>query len=239
MLALGDHGARVSNRSAREDKAMLPAKLAENMGSIRLADPLRDQTAVSYRSDTWSWNLADDPDLEYVARRCPGSISRQDLIELADQAAPYVTESGVRRLFIGVMIWGYGSVGYGAWRTSQALATPDCTSILQQVFQLVGNKRTAPAYEMLQLAWCGTSFASKFLYFSGMGCGVERYPLILDSRVLNALARIVPDSSRYRSSGSQGYLQYVDDAHEWADEIGCQAHNIEYWLWQWGKAALR
>jgi len=138
-------------------------------------------------------------------------------------------------MFLGVMLWGFGTVGYGAHRTRLMLSSPGCLDTLARAFDLLGRDDVAAAYRTIRsagISMCGTSFATKLLYFAGKGCGMTRYPLILDNRVHEALSKQLEPgaySSLSRDSAAS-YCRYVTQMHEWAAAIGCEAHNIEFYL---------
>ena len=65
------------------------------------------------------------------------------------------------------MLWGYGTVGYGPWRTQRMFATPDSGDMLQRAFGLIAENRIEEAYSGFRLDRCGPSFFTKFFYFAG------------------------------------------------------------------------
>ena len=46
---------------------------------------------------------------------------------------------------------------------------------------MIAENRIEEAYNGFCLDRCGSSFFTKFFYFAGFGCGLPRYPLILDA----------------------------------------------------------
>ncbi len=214
---------------------MIPDVLKRSQAEIQTTDPTGQ--AIEYPVNTWRRHLNPDEDLEYLALKCPSPIARRDIFELAAVAKASPSHHAVRRLFIGIMLFGYGTVGYGPWRTKQMLTTYQADSVLQQSFGLVLQRRLEEAYSLLsRLRYCKSSFITKFLYFAGFGVGMKDYPLILDQNVEKALRENVGmDVSHFVNASRQdpkGYLRYVDTMHSWARELDCEAHNIEYFLWR-------
>ncbi len=140
----------------------------------------------------------------------------------------------IRRVFLGAMLWGYGTVGYGPWRTRRMLFTPDSGNMLKKTFDLIAENRIEDAYSGFRLDWCGPSFFTKFFYFSGFGPGSRRYPLILDAVVRKSLMSLADvDHSDFALTSRwdpRGYTRYIQVMHEWAQELNCEAHNIELFL---------
>jgi len=227
------HGSSVFN--AMSLTMTLPQALRDAQAS--LPDP--DAHRVSYRVDAWRRLFAGDPDLEDLAARYPHTLSRADVAGIAQAALRGATP--IRRAFLASMIWGYGTVGYGAFRTARMLRTPDAAGQLARASSSVTAGRLADATEDFALQGCGLAFVSKFLYFIGLGSGQKPLPLILDSRVEAAVASLGVDLTqlareraqraghRY-SLSTRRYLAYVDLANAWAQQIACRPDQIEMWL---------
>ena len=208
---------------------MLPETLKTAKAQIECLKP--ETQSISYSVETWSRHLAPDQDLEFLALTCPRQISRGDLFRLAANARGSGSLEDIRRVFLGAMLWGYGTVGYGPWRTRQMLSTPDSGEMLQRTFGMIAENRIEEAYNRFCLDRCGSAFFTKFFYFAGFGCGLPRYPLILDAYVRKSLGSFADvdlvSASRW---DPQGYTRYVRAMHEWAQELNCEAHNIELFL---------
>jgi len=207
---------------------MIPDVLKRSQAEIRQTDPTGQ--AIEYPAETWRRHLNPEEDLEYLVVKCPSPIARRDIFELSAVAKASLSLHAVRRLFIGTTLFGYGTVGYGPWRTKQMLTTYLANSILQRSFGLVLERRLVDAYQVLsQLRYCKSSFVTKFLYFAGFGVGMKDYPLILDQNVEKALRTSIGMEISHQDP--KGYLRYVDAMHSWARELDCEAHNIEFFLW--------
>jgi len=208
---------------------MLPEKLKKAEVIIQRLQP--ETQSISYSVEKWQRYLGPDQDLEFLAPTCPCQISRGDLFRLAANARGSGSLEDIRRVFLGAMLWGFGTVGYGPWRTQQMLATRDSGEMLQSTFDLIAENRIEEAYRGFGLDWCGSSFFTKFFYFSGFGCRLPRYPLILDAYVRKSLGSFAEvdfvSASRW---DPRGYVRYIQVMHEWAQELNCEAHNIELFL---------
>jgi hypothetical protein len=143
-------------------------------------------------------------------------------------------------VFIGSMIFGYGTVGYGPSRVGRVVR--ENPNLLEKLF----NQYTAAA-NGAQTSWkshtkkdrvkyLGPAFATKFAYFAARHQGSQGcIPLIADintSWALWSLAKI-PRSIELRRS----YNAYVELAHRWGAEISGDhgADEIERALFDIGK----
>ena len=115
----------------------------------------------------------------------PENISREDIAEFVKNAIS--GQGSIRKVFIATMIWGYGTVGYGAWRTAKMLAAERSQEMIEKSFNLVLDGKYIDAYEMFSLPRCGHTFLTKYLYFVGLGGNAKPMPLILDSVVSNCI----------------------------------------------------
>ena len=199
-----------------------------------LPDP--DAHRVSYNVDAWRRLFAGDPDLEALAARYPRTLSRADVAGIARAALQGATP--IRRAFLASMIWGYGTVGYGAFRTARMLRTPDALGQLDRAAAATTAGRLGEAVERFGLQGCGLAFVSKFVYFVGMASEERPLPVILDARVEAALTTLGVDLTQLaRSRGphagprwsltTRRYLTYVDLVDNWARQLACRPDQIE------------
>jgi len=208
---------------------MLPEKLKKAKVQIESLQP--ETQSISYSVEVWRRHLEPDQDLEFLALTCPCQISRGDLFRLAANARRSGSLEDIRRVFLGAMLWGYGTVGYGPWRTWRMLATPDSGEMLQRTFGIIAENRIEEAYNGFCLDQCGSSFFTKFFYFAGFGYGLPQYPLILDAYVRKSLGSFADvDLVTASLRDPRGYTRYIQVMHEWAQELNCEAHNIELFL---------
>jgi hypothetical protein len=226
----------------------VPERLIRFRATIQATEP--DRQLIPYRKETWKRQFSGDADLEYIFRKYPHQISRGDITELVREAQQQVDARLIRRVFLASMIWGYGTVGYGAWRTCAMLRNPRALHVLQTTFSLVTSGNFTEAYEGFSLRWCGPAFFTKYFYFVGLGCEVEPRPLILDAVVANSLERLLKrdlvrvdlselvkvmgrdERGKITTVGcyAQGYQKYVTLFNQWADQLQCRPDSIELFL---------
>jgi hypothetical protein len=218
-------------------KQDIPVRLLAEKSALLVPDNHR----VSFYASTWLNRFANDRDLNELIQKYPQQISRAEIADLANQVL--AGSENVRKVFLATMIWGYGTVGYGAYRTSMMLSDTDSQRIIEESFRLVSIGKYIDAYKMFALPKCGAAFFTKYFYFVGLGTNVSPLPLILDSVVANSLVQLGIDiarlarftkntSGRITSIGkyADGYSQYVEMMNHWANEIGCRPDSIEKWL---------
>ena len=124
-------------------------------------------------------------DRERVRRACAGAGASKDSAIAA---------------FLATMAWGYGNVGYGAWRVAQAFKDRDPGRKLLDVAVVLNSDGPQAAYRLMagasRLHRIGLSFGTKFLYFADSGRHARR-ALILDALIaewlrLNTAFRVNP-----------------------------------------------
>ncbi len=212
---------------------MIPKNISIKSNEIRNLDPCNIQ--IKYYIDTWRKNIGKNQNLEYIAEKYPYSITRNDLFEEAKEADRTGHINNITRLFIGTMIWGYGTGGRGSWRTRDMINTEGFEVTIFNTFKYISNNNVEQAYRNFKLNQCRASYFTKFFYFIGYGVGIKNYPLILDNCVYENLKEKIKevdvDKYSHRSYWTlEGYLNYITDVHEWAEEMKVPAHNIEYFL---------
>ena len=225
------------NFFALEEENMIPQELLRQKLKIMKSNP--NSQTISYYTDTWRKHLGSNPYFGIISNKFPGEISRGDLFQLAAQAKQSNDLNDIMILFISTMIWGYGTTGYGAWRTSEMLSSPNAEDIIKQTFELIKSNNIIEAYNIQRLKRCGPPFFTKYFYFIGFGCNLLEYPLILDTKVYNALKdKIKIEISQFVKASTwwypEGYISYVQSMHNWAKSLEVEAHNIEYFLFSIG-----
>jgi hypothetical protein len=152
-----------------------------------------------------------------------------------------------------VMIWGYGTVGYGAHRTSLMLAARSAVEKLSAGASYVAKGDLANACLYFRNAGAlpqfGWSFFTKYFYFVAAAAGTKPMALILDgvdktSGVAGGMKQLADsgdaeaeESMRLWWSSSDricaaGYAQYVQLVNRWAGLIGCRPDAVEMALWK-------
>jgi len=182
--------------------------------------------------------------------------TRKRLKALADSLGPpnghgrlFITRSQVfaRRdpvdLFLAAMAWGYGTNGYGPWRTAQ-IVNPEGRNREASIRGMVDASRRAwdpDKPEALLRAWesgagkirgLGPAFASKVAYFALYAPDKGTGPLIVDRNTtwsVWALGDIW--DSRYSSAKYGAYVRWCE---RWAVKLGRHSHDVERALFSLG-----
>lgn len=200
---------------------------------------IRREAWGRYKLDGWTKYFPQDADFMVFTNRFPSPLARQTFCEIEQKDAP-----NLRQLFFAAMIWGYGTVGTGAWRTDKMLATLESEAKIESAFELVRQGRVADAYRALNLYWCGPSYISKFLYACGLCSGAMPLPVILDSVVAGTLSALLEkhghDHREFFKLGKDGMPQYFPEGYEryvlmlndWARQLHVQADEIELYLFE-------
>ena len=217
-----------------------PQFLIDNVNQIRVIDPVNHEIPYDFRkwyewlNDNQYWDaFAADFNHEVIARG-----------DLFAYALNHDDNDDWQNVFyIATMVWGYGVVGYGPWRTLRGLNQGNLTEHLTQVFNYIANDELENAYHFVNINYCGPAFFTKLFYFFGRN-QVENYPLILDSVIANRLEvqlGLNPiDYARFSRNRHgqivalrkyrEGYIEYVNDMHAWAYDLQCSADQIELFL---------
>lgn len=209
--------------------AMLPTRPVPD--ALRLALASWDnrgrpaQTGSTWSLAGWQRTL---PTYASTLASLPNPIARPDVAALAadgDRSIDAATDS-----FIAAMVWGYGRVGYGAFRTAQVLGgNPHVLRTLFEVARRTKVHGGPDAFEYLsrnRLHGLGVAFATKYLYFCSVG-STATPALVLDRLVRNWLA----EHAGWRISLDwrvHAYREYVQTVSVWAKELGLQPAEVEY-----------
>jgi hypothetical protein len=241
--ALAHDRAGAAPRAGLNGTMDLPEKLRLWREQLLRKDP-DSQQKMPYPVSTWSAQIGRDRDFQDVVRAYPKCLGRKDVAQQAAEARQEGTVASLRRLFIATMLWGYGEVGYGPWRTREMLEDRRLPRTLQATFALLGEGRLLEAYRQFDVTRCGPAFFSKFFYFVGLGRRLDPCPLILDSRVAQSLGLLLGDGLRtfasvtrgedgsvaYVDRFAEGYERYVRTMNDWARQLGCRPDSIELLL---------
>ena len=193
---------------------------------------LGSQPEQSFDADKWLKEIHLD-ELHAIFERHPQAIKRIDIVALAREASENPAPSAIRRVFLATLLWAYAATGYGPARVARMLDNlAQLDRVLSEAHKAIRNNHIRHAYIILHdahIPYCGQPFVTKFLYFAGLGCGVDHFPLILDSRVLHSLQGLLGDHAP-AAGELDDYLKYVALLHEWAEMLDCRADSIEYLL---------
>ena len=127
------------------------------------------QSPSHWKPQAWTRQL---PQYASLLESIPKSpIGRTDGIQLVGDVAD---EESAVRVFLIAMIWGYGPVGYGPFRTRRVLESHDAPARLLEVAKIARSQGGLAAFEHIQkrrerdrgyLKYLGPAFGSKYLYF--------------------------------------------------------------------------
>ncbi|MCQ3928892.1 MAG: hypothetical protein DPW16_00405 [Chloroflexi bacterium] len=220
----------------------VPVILRNHQREIQTINP--DEHIVHYRPTAWAARFGDDPDYQYLNQRYPVGVSRGQIAQLVTNVAIGNLEfSRLRKTFLVAMMWGYGTVGYGPYRTQIMLNSLNVETILTDTYSLLKSGKVVEAYDQFHVDRCGPAFFTKFFYFVGLGLKLKPLPLILDSVVARSLSHpdmIGEDIKELASitNGSvgryaEGYQKYLTLVERWAKELECRPDAIEYFLFNW------
>jgi hypothetical protein len=118
-----------------------------------------------------------------------------DRIDRADAAAygqAAVDAAGAEEAFVVAMIWGYGPLGYGPYRTARVLAeNPGAGVQLARIAAVARGRGALAAFEHVAgrpMRYLGVAFGTKFLYFATAGADPQAVAPILDAVVCRWLS---------------------------------------------------
>ena len=177
----------------------------------------------------WSrsgWSAALPEQAEFIAS-LPNPINRAAVRDLAQSAAS--SPDAATAAFVAAMVWGYGRVGYGPFRTARVLsATPDSGQVLMEVAQRADADGGPAAFAWLaqhRLRGLGVAFATKYLFFCTPPTGAAP-ALVLDRLVRDWLTRNAGWSLRLDWNVAD-YASYVGAVVTWATELDLDAADVE------------
>ncbi len=162
-------------------------------------------------------------------------ISRSDVIN---------ESNSVEDVFIGSMIFGFGPVGYGPSRVVRVVReNKDLIAKLNNQYEAAARGMADSWNSHTQenrISHLGPAFATKFAYFSARHQKAKGViPLIADLNTSWAIWWLaeIPRSMEQLD----GYRSYVENAHEWGSEIGCDfsADEIERALFTLGQGMYK
>lgn len=199
------------------------------------------QPAIRWPRDRWIRELKT---YRSVFESFPDLLGREQVRSFARSAASSSSDATVA--FLAVMCWGFGSVGYGPYRTRRVLDHPDAPEILLKVAQKLRQDGAARAYDYLatdgRLKGLGPAFGSKYLYFCPQSIS-EPPALILDAVVSRSIKKH-GDGLLFRSViwDTRVYSDYLKTMTLWSEVLGVPPGQLEECLFraeatgQWQKS---
>jgi hypothetical protein len=186
----------------------------------------RGQQPMWWRRRTWQTTLPEHQDL---LASLPDNIGRAVAAERGAIAIDGQAEAV--EAFVAAMVWGYGPIGYGAFRTARVLAeNPQAPEILLEAAQRVRRDGGASAFAWLKehrLRYLGVAFATKYLYFCNGPESAPEPALILDRLVQRWMRQHAACPLRLGWHVGD-YTRYLHLAGAWADELEIRSDEVEY-----------
>lgn len=182
------------------------------------------QVASHWNPKAWSRQLP-----QYASFFDDLGTDHLNRVEAVEKAPVVVDENTAVEVFLLAMLWGYGPVGYGPFRTRRILDRPEAKSELLEVarvahqegglaaFELVAARRRASTF----LKWLGPAFGTKYIYFlTAKDRGSQPAP-VMDAVIYRWFRKHTPDRPlRVGYWDSASYRRFLDSLAEWAQEIG-------------------
>jgi hypothetical protein len=143
----------------------------------------------------------------------------------------------IKLRFLNVMLWGYGELGYGPFRTYKMLQSPNLEASLEDAKGLVLCGQVIEAYKTLRKAkieQLGPSYSTKVMCFLAEDANTA--PPIFDSVVARNLVEHYPKTFDLQNSNSQmwsisNYSRYLDFVNEKRIALGLSSQEIEFLLY--------
>ena len=212
-------------------------KLQPYLEQIRQANP--SQQAIAFYPNNWNIPIL-DTHFQTLLRTIPqltsGCITRQWVEQIGNFASQnLIPWDG---FFLAVMIWGYGTVGYGPWRTQQMFQTANFANIFASIRNQIQNNNVKEAYNLALIDRCGPPFFTKLFYFLGRVFNSQPLPVILDSRVAASLLKcngndfngVAYFKQKAATRFSLGYMEYVSDVNLWGQANNFSPDQLEIFL---------
>jgi len=197
----------------------VPQRL-EHLVATRGHDP---QPPARWSHRSWQAAL---PSHQDFLKQLPDRLGRDDVEKIARSCSD---DTDVIRVFIAAMVWGYGPVGYGPYRTARVLAeNPDLQDKLGEAATRVRTEGGPAAFAWLaknRIKRLGVAFATKYLFY--FTTPNQQPALVLDSRVHHWL----------REYGAlrvgldwhvADYERYIQTTVAWAQALSTSPGQVEY-----------
>ena len=189
------------------------------------------QNAIPWMRERW---MKAFPKYRGLLEDLPDALDRQVVSAYGHIAAAGNLEA--ERAFVVVMAWGFGSVGYGPWRTKRILdSTADSPARLCATARQLQAAGPLAAYAEMasrqRLVGLGPAFGTKYLHF----CSREQ-----QSEVAVVLDRLVADWLRSNTDLSLNpvpwslptYTRYLDHLTRWSEELQVSTAELECCIFQ-------
>ena len=186
------------------------------------------QKRIAWPRDRWSRVFPG----RLVFRVLPPTLDRDRIRRTCATAGASV--HAATNAFLATMDWGYGNVGYGAWRVAQAFKDRDAGRKLLKVVRVLNDSGPHAAYRLMagpsRLNRIGPAFGTKF-HFADSGRH-KRHALILDRLVAEWLSRNACFRVNPVAWAPPVYDAYLVQIHEWADDLEVEPDAVELAVFQ-------
>ncbi|TCK21367.1 hypothetical protein [Pseudonocardia endophytica] len=186
------------------------------------------QRPSSWNPQAWFRQL---PDHREFLEQLPNPISREGVTDFFGEA--HVDASTAVHAFLASMVWGYGPVGYGAYRTKRVLGLNlDAGERLRRVVAVARDDGPIPAFRVIarnRLTYLGPAFGTKFLYFAtraNRAAHGDRTAPVLD-QVVRRWFLLHADVRLDGTWSVANYERYVGLLEHWGDELGISSDHVE------------
>jgi hypothetical protein len=224
---------------------MIPNELARSF-------PLQEPDPFSWHRERWLDRLGAVDGAADLLTRLPDGVDRSTIAKAVQDE---VAAGRFGPAFIATMVWGYGTAGYGPYRTARALsgamwprseqpAAPSTLTRLEKSLRRFRQSGPVEAFRYLttppksrgeqagKIPYLGAAFITKWLYFASC----EGDPangsaaLILDRLVRGWLDRRA--GLDLRLGVTADYARYLDVMRAWADALGGTPPQVEETIFQ-------
>lgn len=114
--------------------------------------------AIDYDDRNWNVYFNADPEFQDIVATYPKQISRNDLFNMAIMLNNNYNWNTLRKLFLSIMVWGYGTTGYGAYRTNTMVTDYNFQQLITSTYQQISVGNITQAYNTFNLKMCGSAF---------------------------------------------------------------------------------
>lgn len=184
-------------------------------------------TQIPSKWNQKSWTNQLEQYEEFFNRLKNDRIDRKQAV----QVSPTVTnEDEAVQVFLLSMLWGYGLVGYGPFRTRRILDRPEAAAELLEVaqvaqrngglaaFKLIADRRNGGARSFLK--WLGPAFGTKYIYFLTAKNNPHKPAPVMDAVVYRWFRKHAPNRKlRVDFWHTPSYEQFLISLEEWATDI--------------------
>lgn len=217
----------------------LPIRLGFLIGT-HTATWVEESQPVQWRPDAWKCHWAkkglpcsdvlDELEAEYDSQ---GTIRRKFILDTYQ-------DRPATELFIATMAWGSGTDNRGPAKAGGILTQPQASAKIEDTVAVVRQQGAAAAYRAHfarnGLENLGVAFVTKLLYFAGYRSQLRPRPLIYDSLVSDAAARI-PSAPLFPSSPESLMTPRYQRYCAWAEDIA-KEYQTEPAVIEWSLFAL-